>query len=120
MQFTLDTTFFEVTDGHIKLEWRSAMETSYELQQSDTDDFADPKIVYRGPDRASFISGLRDGTYYYRVRAHDSGWSDIITINVRHQSLKLAFALFGIGGVVFLLTVFVVVHGARSVSPNDL
>lgn len=68
-------------------------------------------MIYRGPDRASFISGLEDGTYVYRVRAADGEWSDPLTIIVKHQSIRLAKLLFGIGAVVFLLTVAVVVHG---------
>lgn len=113
VQFTLDTLYYKLEEGHIRLEWAAERDTIFELQQSRTADFADPLTIYRGPDLASFISGLKNGTYYYRVRVPDDSWSDTMTIEVQHQSLQLALTLFGVGCVVFLLTVFVVVNGAR-------
>jgi hypothetical protein len=67
--------------------------------------------MYHGPDRASFISGLNNGTYYYRVKSEDSDWSKTLVVEVKHHSLRLAMILFAVGGVVFLLTVAVVVEG---------
>lgn len=108
-------------DGHIKLSW-SLMESvdGYEIQQSTDPDFERSKIIYNGPDLATFISGLKNGTYYYRVRAKGSDWSNVITIHVRHHSLQLAFMLFALGGIVFLLTVFVVVKGTLQYSKNPI
>ena len=119
VEFALDNNYYQITDGHIRLEWQSETGNTFELQQSFTRDFSHPKVIYLGPDRASFISGLQNGSYYYRVRASDGEWSEVVIVDVQHQSLKLAFALFGIGGVVFLVTVYVVVHGVRSTSAHS-
>ena len=102
------------------LEWDSAQDSLFELQQAASADFTHARLIYQGPDKASFVSGLEDGTYYFRVRAPGEAWSDPLTVHVQHQSLKLAFTLFGLGGIVFLLTVFVVVNGARRAAKNTL
>ncbi len=111
VQFTFNTDTISVQAGHVRLEWHTSSDTIFELQQAADASFAGARVIYRGPDRASFISGLEDGTYVYRVRATDGEWSDPLTIIVKHQSIRLAKLLFGIGAVVFLLTVAVVVHG---------
>jgi len=100
------------------LEWEGA-EGPYELQSANSRDFDPADVEYRGPDRASFISGLENGTYFYRVRAKDGLWSDVLLLEVKHQSLQLAFTLFGLGAIVFFLTVWVVVSGARKVQSEQ-
>ena len=97
----------------------------FELQRTEHDDFSDAKKYYRGPDRATYISGLSDGNYYFRLREVNearavSGWSAPVTVVVEHHSLTLAFTLFGIGGFVFALTVLVVLRGAaRTADPDE-
>lgn len=116
--------------GSIKLTWRSAGEDvaasdfDFVLQEATNPTFADAEIYYRGPDMATYISGLPDGTYYYRVRLQDdtgriSDWSQPIVVEVRHQSLSLAWFLFAVGGLVFGLTVAVVVSGTRKNRVTD-
>ena len=106
-------------DGHIKIEWDMPVaHAEVELQQAETKDFSDATIVYRGPDNATFISGLEDGTYYYRIRKVDGSWSDFISVNVKHHSLSLAISLFVAGSIVFLLTVWVVVKGALTATTD--
>ena len=118
VQFSFDTTYYKISEGHIRLDWTAKDAGVFELEQATDDSFSNAKTIYSGPDLASFISGLRDGMYHYRVRDKGGAWSDQLTVEVQHQSLKLAFTLFGIGGVVFLLTVLVVVQGARKSSRN--
>jgi hypothetical protein len=65
---------------------------------------------------ASVISGLENGHYYFRVRGDGEDWSPPLEVVVVQQSLRLAFILFSIGGLVFILTVYVVVKGARDTS----
>lgn len=112
-----------VNSGSIKLSWRSAKEVSndvtreFELQYAEDSLFQSVELQYRGPDMATYISGLPGGTYFYRVREfHDnsapSDWSKTVVVDVEHHSLSLAFVLFGVGGVVFSLTVGIVVRGA--------
>jgi hypothetical protein len=99
-------------DGRIKLIWGSAGEDAlYELQSATDETFETPKLMYKGPDRASFVSGLKNGTYYYRVKSENSSWSKTLVVEVEHHSIQLAMILFAVGGIVFLLTVAVVVEG---------
>ena len=101
------------SDGYVKLEWEGTENAIFELQQDTTSGFATARTIYKGPDLASFVSGLNNGTYYYRVREEGGEWSSAVVVNVEHQSLQLAFSLFGIGALVFLMTVYVVIHGVR-------
>ncbi|TNE52642.1 MAG: fibronectin type III domain-containing protein [Bacteroidetes bacterium] len=111
--------------GYIKLSWQwdapgdSAGSTVFELQQADNPAFDRVATIYRGPDLASFLSGLRNGVYYYRVRALAASgalpgeWSAPVQLQVEHHPLSLAISLFVIGAIVFSLTVVIVVRGAR-------
>lgn len=109
----------ESSAGHIRLEWSSSNsgDIFYELEASHSPDFQTSQRIYQGPDLASFISGLQNGIYYYRVRAVDSSgtetsaWSTSIQLTVKHHSIHLAFTLAGVGTVVFLLTTLVVIRG---------
>lgn len=101
-------------DGHIKLEWQPAAASSvFEVQQATDESFREARAIYRGPDRATFISGLKNGTYYFRVRAEDSDWSNVLKLEVTHHSLSLTYILMGLGSIVFLCTAGMVIYGAR-------
>lgn len=106
--------------GYKKIDWgdnTEDMDLTYQLQQSESKDFKNAKTLYKGKDRATFVSGLPNGNYYYRVRAfkgqQKSDWSNTVVLRVKHYSLKLAFLLAAIGIVVFLLTVYIIIHGVR-------
>lgn len=118
--------------GYLKLSWRIAevfedqnIPIDFELQQSRDKAFKQATLIYHGPDYATFLSGLPNGDYYYRVRSSSqdetqySKWSNSIWVQVRHHSLALALWLFGIGAIVFLLTVVIVIQGARTVAQNN-
>lgn len=105
-------------NGHVKIEWDHSEGGLIEVQQSESETFETARIIYRGADKATFVSGLENGTYYYRVREHDGAWSAPATLTVRHHSLRLAIILFMLGAIVFALTVFIVVKGALKAS-ND-
>jgi len=113
IDFETDSHDLTAESGYIRLSWQAGAGVPYELQQDTVPDFTNARWVYRGPDRASFVSGLPDGTYYFRVRSGDGVWSPPLRLAVKHQSLVLAFSLFGIGATVFLLTAGMVVRGAR-------
>lgn len=119
------------SSGSIKLSWRSeatdtdAENAEFTLERATQADFSDAKLYYHGPDLATYISGLANGRYYFRIReigksGMESAWSPPVEVVVEHHSLSLAFALFGIGGLVFILTVLVVLRGAsRTADPDD-
>ena len=105
--------------GFFKLSW--AIEHSkgvkFKIIQSRDPSFENFKVKYEGPDLATFVSGLTDGEYYYRVRAissksgHRSAWSETLSVTVEHHSLKLAFTLMVIGAAVFIATTSLVLYG---------
>ena len=112
--------------GYVQLQWQwnaaGADRNLYdfELQQSTEPGFEQATTIYLGPDYATFLSGLKNGNYYHRLRAVSkngdakSAWSEPVLIRVKHHSLQLALTLFCIGAVVFLLTVGIVVQGNRA------
>lgn len=117
VRFGFETNEVSASDGYIKLFWLSdSNDGEYELQRSDSPQFDQPITIYKGPDRASFISGLKDGEYFYRVRAEGGVWSTPLKVTVQHPSMNLAFTLSSIGLIVFLITVIVVIRGAAKYS----
>lgn len=120
----------QTTSGYVKLSWKvptvlsSTSTWVFELQKSNDPNFNSPIQLYQGTDGATFLSGLPDGNYYYRVRTSIAGvahsdWSSTISVQVKHHSLSLALWLFGLGATVFLVTVGIVVQGAVATSKNQ-
>lgn len=112
--------------GSIGLSWRLADDDVsldsivFELEEANDSLFDSSRDRYIGPDLATYLSGLENGSYYFRVRALTAArviagpWSEPIVVKVEHHSLKLAYSLFIIGGIVFLATLGVVIHGTRT------
>jgi len=100
--------------GTVQLAWDPAdatpdgVEVVFELQESQEADFAESLRRYLGEDRASFVSGLPDGRYYYRVRQREGEdgewgpWSSLVAVDVEHYALWKAWTLFGVGGALVL------------------
>jgi len=118
---TTDTKL--ATAGYYQLSWQagpdgaSHKDLRFELQQSSVDDFHSVKTIYRGPDRASVISGQPDGDYYYRIRIQaeqaTTAWSHPVAVKVRHHSLNKAWWFFITGAVVFFITLLFIVVKSR-------
>lgn len=100
----------------------------FELQQARREDFAEASTRYQGLDRATYVSGLPSGDFYYRVRIigkdnQPGAWSDTLVVRVEYVSMKLVFGLMAAGVVVFAATVLTVLTGhhraarARAVEP---
>jgi hypothetical protein len=97
---------------------------TFELQRSRDSLFSNARTLYKGSDLASFVSGLPNGDYYFRVRTildkpGSAAWSKTLLLRVRHQSLVLAFTLFGLGAVVFVSTVLLIIIGNRNAKRED-
>ncbi|MCA9628402.1 MAG: hypothetical protein KC766_12080 [Myxococcales bacterium] len=123
----LGDTRLESQAGSSSLTWKaeheSGPEPTYELQRATDPDFENPKTLYRGPDQGRFVSGMLDGSYYYRVRARQgeaawSTWSEPQELVVTHWSRTRALGLMAVGALVFLAIVFVVLNGTRKVEPS--
>ena len=126
--FDIDSTN-HTNSGSVKLSWHSqsaapsAANVEFELQRATNRSFSDAHTYYRGPDLATYVSGLANGSYYYRIReirntGQYSVWSTPVEVIVEHHSLNLAFTLFGLGAVVFILTLVIVLKGAPTREPE--
>lgn len=120
----------ESHSGHIKIIWEDSGVNpdgvDFQLQQSQDPTFATSKTLYQGDDLGTFLSGLPNGEYYFRLRKVDersaeplSGWSAPLWLTVEHHPLSLALWLFVLGAVVFALTVFVLLKGVRDTKEDD-
>lgn len=102
------------TAGFYRLSWETG-NTQVELQEATEPGFNNPATAYRGPDRATVISGKPNGTWFYRLRALENRrgpWSEPLTVTVAHHSLSRAFVFLGLGVTVFIATVLMVVRGS--------
>ena len=107
--------------GAVTLSWTKSNKnnTIYELQQARDPNFHSPKQIYKGPDLGSFLSGLKEGSYYYRIRTVDKDtakygpWAEPVTVKVEYQSMTLAWSLFSVGAFIFISIVIVVLKGAN-------
>lgn len=106
----------ESDEGKALLEWRSeatAGTPEFELQQLAGPGRLEPRILYTGPDTATFLSGLGEGTYQFRVRELEGEWSEPVELKVRYPSPYLVWSLMGLGTFVFLATLVAILRGHR-------
>jgi hypothetical protein len=107
-------------NGVAFLEWQATGAEQYEVESSDNVEFARPETVYRGTFTSAHVSGLLEGTHYFRVRAGGedvSDWSSTAVVVVEHHPWELVWPLFGLGAAVFAATCVVVLRGASKGPP---
>lgn len=111
------------TEGHARLVWEASGEGSFEfeLEVARDREFTSAERVYRGPDRASFRSGLPEGTHWFRLRERAVGdeswsaWSIPIAVAIAPHDLAAAWSVFGVGAfLVAAIVVYLVTAGGRS------
>ncbi|MCR9144132.1 MAG: hypothetical protein NXI24_17925 [bacterium] len=120
--------------GYFSLNWRMPESSAnaeadddptprFEIQEGTNADFTNPRLIYRGPETATTVSGKADGDYFYRVRKidarNDQSWSAVHTVRVVHHPLNRAFAFLLLGGVVFLATAFLILRGDADRGKSD-
>ena len=95
-------TDLETHNGAILLRWSGGGDT-FEVQQAQDASFSQARVVYTGAMPSAHVSGLRDGTYYFRVRTQDTqAWSEPATLEVSHHPMTLVWPLLALGGLVFV------------------
>lgn len=111
------------SSGQISLRWRlqdlevDSAGLIYHVEMAESADFSDAVTWYTGEDLATYLSGLPDGNFYFRVRTLAaesdavSAWSATKRVTVQHHSLQFALLLCALGAVVFFSTVAVIAHG---------
>ena len=116
---TIQADQSKATAGYFRLTWQTNptstdQESEFVVQQSRTQGFEQVRNLYQGTEKASLISGMPDGVYFYRVKEKDaSGWSVPVRVQVQHHPLGTALQFFGLGLLVFALTLFTILHGIR-------
>lgn len=117
----------EAPEGHLLASWEpveagfdghSAGRLRYQLQTSRARGFEPAHTIDVGADRASFLSGLRDGDTHLRVRAVTADgvpgpWSDAGTVRVAYHDLALVGKLFALGAVTLVCLLTAIVTGVR-------
>ena len=97
--------------GYVMVEWQAGEVVS--LDMAETADFADADTLYQGANESYFISGLKDGDYFLRLRTADGAAAGPLMLQVRHQSLAQALWLALLGAIVTLAVVAAILRGAR-------
>lgn len=98
--------------GFFSLSWSGA--ERFELEQATGPDHADARIIYRGSDTTTTVSGLPDGEYRFRIRGEgDSTWNDEAVVVVEHHALSRALLFFALGAGVFLVLVLAIARGRK-------
>jgi hypothetical protein len=102
-----DEPRLESSNGAAMLEWSETAD-AYQVEMSESPQFADARRFYEGRMNSAQISGLYDGTYHFRVRGVANGrpgaWSDPAQVVVEHHPMSLVWPMFAIGALVFLGT----------------
>ncbi|NJK37793.1 MAG: hypothetical protein HC835_18465 [Oscillatoriales cyanobacterium RM2_1_1] len=98
--------------GYAQLTWEPE-NGPVELQQALDQEFSNPQTIYQGNNTSLFISGLRNGAYFYRLQATDGTLSPPLTLEVQHYPLGQAWMLFALGAGVFAGIVFVILNGEQ-------
>lgn len=96
----------------------------FDVQESTSKDFTEFKTRYSGKDSATYISGLNEGSYYYRVlarRVEDGlvAQSNPVHMKVDYVSMTVVWRLVALGVLVFAATIWVVARGGDPIEePN--
>lgn len=119
----------DANEGWLTLDWEVVgrerpQNAVFEVQQSLDASFSDPVLRYRGPDGATFLSGLPEGDFYYRVRlVRDKSvgpWSAPLDVRVTYVDRGLVWLLMTAGLIAFLATSGALLLGHRGVPAERL
>lgn len=111
--------------GHLLLQWEAAGTEEpaiFELQQAADAAFSPARTAYRGPDAGTYVSGLPEGSTWFRVRAIAAGdaetetpgpWSEPLRVEVDYVSMTTVTLLMTCGLVMLLTLVGLILVGTR-------
>ncbi len=107
-------------DGTVQLAWDAGDDDSiYEVRRSGSAGFESSVLVYEGRDAATFVSGLPEGEYHFKVRSKGAGgeypdWpADSFILKVEYIDSRLVVVLMAAGFVTFLAIVGTIIMGHR-------
>ena len=117
-------------DGTVPLVWGSNdvgsdVDRVYEVRRWSEGGPADGTYVYEGEDTASFVSGLNEGEYTFRIRSKRAGgtypeWGDErLVVTVDYIDMSKVWPLMGAGSVCFVVLILTVVLGHRAAKREE-
>lgn len=112
----VDDGKLESDEGKVLLEWASEVTAGtpeFELQELSGPGRSEARILYTGPDTGTFLSGLGEGIYLFRIRDLGGEWSAPVELKVLYPPPFLVWSLMGLGTFVFLATVVAILRGHR-------
>lgn len=110
------------TSSSVAVTWTASTDDAgvdhYELQIDDANTFTTPINTYNVSGLTRTVTGLTNGTYYFRVRAVDiwdlaSDWSNVEDIKVEISALEWWVYVIVGGGLVLLILIIVIVVRVR-------
>jgi len=101
-------------EGYFVLNWDTGNEESeLVLEQADSERF-DQVISRDIPGTGAItITGLEDGTYFFRLRQDSGPIGSSVQVTVQHHSLARAGSFFALGAALFGTLVFIILNGNR-------
>ena len=81
------------------------------LEESTNTEFLNPEKTHISNIYASTLTGLDNGTYYYRIKNNNNEWSNTAKVVVQHHSLDKAFLFFTLGCCLFVLIITTLIIG---------
>jgi len=113
-----DLSYFGTNEGVVNLAWDGPEGATFELQQSPSPEFpeTETRTRYQGTDPGSVISGLPQGTHYFRIRDVPTNgtpgeWSAPLEVRVEFMATIWVATLLIAGAAIFLATITAIVTG---------
>lgn len=106
-----DGALLEATEGHIHLEWQKGA-GPFQLVKSRNQTFDPAQLLYEGPDRAYFITGLLEGDHFFKIIDNNKSEA-IIRVSVTYPARELVILSLIIGGLLFSSLCAIIFMGNR-------
>lgn len=99
-------------NGALTLAWQKDEASAVEVQRAGDAAFTKPQTVYRGTDAGTVVSGLAEGSHWFRIRLDGaSAWSSPLQVEVEFFPRQHLFLLLGTGGIVVIATLTAIIAG---------
>ncbi len=102
----------ESKTGYFQINWDGELKENCLFELSQSKELK--KIIYRGKENASFISGKRDGNYQYKIATICPEGTSIspeaLSVTVKHYDAQLASTLFAVGLLSFVVLAAVIFY----------
>lgn len=101
--------------GYFKLIWSSFSDNAFVLEESSNAEFINSKTIQLRGTNSITLTGLENGSYYYRIKDSNNEWSNVAHVTVEHHSIVKAFVFFSLGLFLFIILVYVLRLGQTNI-----